>query len=206
MENTMESNFVSVEAIDEDKKHYSFLRLSCIESKELSWKAKGLHTYFMTRPSGWTINMKDFLSRSTDGQASLSTGVKELVDKSYLYHLVTRNEKKQIIKWSYLVFTQPHSIEEATAVAAEKFPKAKLFIRVNKKVSSDENLLPDPPSIGNQGAIINNSINNKHHSSFHSSSSKNKFFSSSSVMKECTDAHASDLDTRDFQSLSKENP
>lgn len=52
--------------------------LRIIELPSLSWGAKGLWTYLISRPDGWTVSRADILARSTEGERAVRTLVKEL--------------------------------------------------------------------------------------------------------------------------------
>jgi len=71
-------------------KRYKTIFLEATEDPRLSWKAKGLHTYLMSRPPGWEIHYHHLASCSTDGKSSLGSAVKELSALGYL-----RIEKEQ---------------------------------------------------------------------------------------------------------------
>ena len=59
---------------------------------ELSWKAKGLHTYLISRPPDWQIRYSDLLKRASDGRASLKSAVQELKERGYL--VITQDRQK----------------------------------------------------------------------------------------------------------------
>lgn len=87
-------------------KNYTTLNLSCVNDN-LSWKAKGLHTYLISRPETWKIWKDDLIKRSKDGVSSLESGLKELVDNKYLYRLPQRNSNGTFAGCIYLVFEEP---------------------------------------------------------------------------------------------------
>ena len=63
---------------------YKTVYLEAAEHPHLSWKAKGLHLYLMSRPPGWQIRYNDLLQRAKDSKTSLSSAIKELQDAGYL--------------------------------------------------------------------------------------------------------------------------
>lgn len=63
---------------------YTTIGLRVVEDPGLSWKAKGLHLYLYSRPSGWKIRYSDLLRRSRDGKSSLQAAVDELKRHGYL--------------------------------------------------------------------------------------------------------------------------
>jgi hypothetical protein len=49
-----------------------------LENPKLSWKAKGLLTYLMSRPNDWKIYMTQLLKVSTDGRVAVQAALAEL--------------------------------------------------------------------------------------------------------------------------------
>ena len=71
-----------------------------IQNKQLSWKAKGILIYLLSRPDNWTAQMQDIINQSTDGESATRAGVQELIDAGYLVRRVEHNkETGQFIKW-----------------------------------------------------------------------------------------------------------
>jgi hypothetical protein len=73
--------------VKKDKRYYA-LCLDAIEDQRLSWKAKGLHTYLVSRPDGWKIRINDLLNRASGGKSQILSAVKEL--KKYKWLTITR--------------------------------------------------------------------------------------------------------------------
>jgi len=63
---------------------YKTTYLEVVENPDLSWKAKGLHLYLMSRPPNWQIRYNDLLRRAKDSKTSLSSAIKELKAAGYL--------------------------------------------------------------------------------------------------------------------------
>lgn len=60
------------------------------EKPTLSWKAKGIMLYLLSRPNDWIVRMTDLIKRSTDGAKSTRTGIHELLRAGYM----TREQKR----------------------------------------------------------------------------------------------------------------
>lgn len=90
-------NFVTV--------HKSF-----IHDDNLSWKAKGILLYLLSRPDDWRIYETELNKHSSDGRDSLRTGIKELEEAGYIHRTRKRNEKGQLREYEYEVFEQPNQI------------------------------------------------------------------------------------------------
>lgn len=64
-------------------KFYS-VDLRIIENSELSWAAKGVWTYLISRPDGWAVNRSDLLGKSKDGDTALRKILKDLEEAGLL--------------------------------------------------------------------------------------------------------------------------
>jgi DnaD/phage-associated family protein len=69
---------------------YVMIDRRIIDNTGLSFKAKGILTYLLSRPDGWEVNLIDLANRGTDGIDAVKSGVKELKDAGYLRHSGTR--------------------------------------------------------------------------------------------------------------------
>lgn len=105
-----------------NKLHRTINLTACLDTT-LSWKAKGIQTYIRTRPSKWQIWISDLIDRSRDNEASLRTGIKELIDKKYLYRTNVRDRKnRRIARWAFVSFDEPTEItdEELKEIVEEE--------------------------------------------------------------------------------------
>ena len=81
-----------------------------IHDDNLSWKAKGILLYLLSRPDDWRIYETELNKHSSDGRDSLRTGIKELEQAGYIHRTRRRNEKGQLREYEYQVFEQPNQI------------------------------------------------------------------------------------------------
>lgn len=89
-----------------------------IENNALSYKAKGILTYLMSRPDGWEVSIADLINRSTDGKASVRAGMRELKKAGHVKYTVTRDGRR-ITGLLIEVYEQPGK-QEADFQPAEK--------------------------------------------------------------------------------------
>jgi hypothetical protein len=77
-----------------------------LENADMSWQAKGMLTYLLSKPGNWNVCVEDLISRSKDGKSSVYATIKEL---EALGHIVKtpHREKGRIAKWVYDVFEEP---------------------------------------------------------------------------------------------------
>lgn len=77
-----------------------------INNPKLSFKAKGILTYLLSRPDGWEVNVPDLVNHGTDGPAAIRAGLKELRDCGHIRYNQER-EGGYIRRWVIEVYEVP---------------------------------------------------------------------------------------------------
>lgn len=77
-----------------------------LSDRSISYKAKGILAYLLSKPNDWITYISDLEKRSSDGRDSIRTGLKELEDNGYIERKRVR-EKGQFKGWEYIVYEQP---------------------------------------------------------------------------------------------------
>ena len=148
----MENNLIIIRA--DHEKNYKVIDLTCVQDEKLSWKAKGIFNYFVTRPLHWSIKIADLFKKSKDGMNSLNSGIKELIEAGYLFRIIKKTDKGIITNWAYLTKEIPCSDKEIIPFIPEGY---KLH---SKNPLMDNPFMGDPP-MGNPSSYNNKNINNK---------------------------------------------
>lgn len=78
-----------------------------LENPALSFKAKGILAYLLSRPDGWEVNVPDLVNRSTDGPSAIRSGLKELRAAGHVVYNRARDDKMHITKWIIEVHERP---------------------------------------------------------------------------------------------------
>jgi hypothetical protein len=73
----------------------------------ISWKAKGLMGYMLTRPAGWVYNHKDLVNRAKDGKDAVTSALQELTEAGYIDYYQERLPNGKFGKWIYDVYERP---------------------------------------------------------------------------------------------------
>ncbi|MFZ6007220.1 MAG: hypothetical protein ACOYU2_06145 [Nitrospirota bacterium] len=94
---------------------FSTIYLGAVEDSRLSWKAKGLHTYLISRPPGWVIRLTDLLRRAGDGKTSLLAGVEELKESGYILITRTKDEKGRFTGTLWEVYEVSQTVKESAS-------------------------------------------------------------------------------------------
>jgi DnaD/phage-associated family protein len=112
-----------------------------IDNPDLSFKAKGILTYLLSRPDGWEVNVPDLVNHSTDGAAAIRTGLKELRTAGHI-HYNTQREGGYIKKWVIEVYELPRT--ELNPVPED----------VTDKVLDDDFQQVENLQVGNRGEVL----------------------------------------------------
>ena len=84
-----------------------------IHDNNLSWKAKGLLLYFLSRPDDWQIYETELIKHTSDGLSSLKSGIKELEKTGYIERKRKRDDKGRLKEYEYEVFEQPYHMRNS---------------------------------------------------------------------------------------------
>lgn len=111
------------------KDNYVVIDKTLLNNRELSWKAKGLHSYLMSLPDDWRVQETDLVKRSKDGKESTRSAIKELTEAGYIKRVAIR-EKGKFKSWEFVVYelptfdTEPANEPEANDPPEQQKPDA----------------------------------------------------------------------------------
>ncbi len=142
-ENNTDDNKTIFRVVKDKDNPFVMMDRRVLENPALSWKAKGLLAYLLSRPDNWKIIMGDLVKRSTDGEHSTRGALKELIEAKHVVRITERDEDQRFIGFVYEVYEKP-------------FPE-------NHKMGSEEPFCENPqvenPQVENH--TLNNTNNNK---------------------------------------------
>ena len=81
------------------KNGFTQISNSLLEDTRLSWRAKGLLCYMLSRPDNWKINKTDLYKRGTEGRDAMTNALKELKQLGYLHVYPNKNAQGQVEGW-----------------------------------------------------------------------------------------------------------
>lgn len=94
------------------KKNYTVVNNQILGDSSISWKAKGIWLYAMSRPDDWNFNLEDIINQSTDGRESVRSALLELKNAGYLIkNTQVKDEKGQFTKVEWIFFETPQEIK-----------------------------------------------------------------------------------------------
>ena len=92
------------------------LATHALRNKELSWAAKGIHSFIMQLPSDWELNLQGLSTCSIDKATATTTGFNELLNAGYVERFAVR-EKGRFMGYEYNIYEYP--IENKTPSKAK---------------------------------------------------------------------------------------
>jgi hypothetical protein len=82
-----------------------------LEDENLSFKAKGILAYLLSKPDNWKVIIGNLVNYSTDGKASVYAGLKELKESGYYAKKPIRDDSgRRIVRWESTVYEVPNSL------------------------------------------------------------------------------------------------
>ncbi|MEB7782262.1 DnaD domain protein [Mammaliicoccus sciuri] len=78
-----------------------------IHDDTISWKAKGILLYLLSRPDDWQVYETELVKHTSDGLSSLKSGIKELEEIGYIRRTRKRDDKGRLKEYEYSVFEHP---------------------------------------------------------------------------------------------------
>lgn len=73
----------------------------------LSWKAKGILSYLLSKPDDWIVYEKDIIKHARDGRDSVRAGLVELEKAGYIHRETLRGDRGKFLGKAYEVFERP---------------------------------------------------------------------------------------------------
>jgi len=93
--------------VDKNKENpYVMLNKTPLSDNRISWRAKGIWAYLLSKPDNWTVREKDLMNKSTEGRDAVRAAIKELVENGYIVKTEIR-DKGKYIGVEYSVFETP---------------------------------------------------------------------------------------------------
>lgn len=86
--------------------NYTVINNTALNDTRLSWKAKGIITYMLSKPDDWKFYISELVKHSTDGERAFRSGFKELKTLGYVTRKPLR-EGQRIVGWETIVHEVP---------------------------------------------------------------------------------------------------
>ena len=113
--------------IKDKENPYVMLNKHFLNDAELSFRAKGLLAYLLSKPNDWQVYQSQLETASRDGRKGIRSAVKELLDAGYIARQRQRDEKGQLRESVYNVYELPPGIGEVQSVDPAKQKREKFL-------------------------------------------------------------------------------
>ena len=87
-DNEMEDRVASIK---KSKVPFSQIANAILNDPELSFKAKGIYAYMISKPDNWNFTIQSIASQVKDGKASIQAGIKELKGSGWIKYIKHKN-------------------------------------------------------------------------------------------------------------------
>lgn len=135
-----------------EREYYVVMDNRVLEDHRLSWKARGVIAYLLSKPDGWEVMTAELINSGPDGRQSVESALSELEHIGYLIrHHQVRGEKGHFDS----VQTEIH--ECPTSGWPEARARKKAQVRTDADYPQPGNPRTDNPQAGNPRRVITNS-------------------------------------------------
>jgi len=86
--------------------HYFLMSRKSAQDRELSFEARGMLAYILSKPDTWQINIDD-LRQKDCGRDKVYKTLKELITSRYAERIITRDTNHRVVNVDYLVHEEP---------------------------------------------------------------------------------------------------
>ncbi|EPY6430610.1 helix-turn-helix domain-containing protein [Clostridium sporogenes] len=143
---------MAVFRVIKDKENpYVMLNKYFVYDGRLSLKAKGLMSYFLSRPDNWEFYSSEIEKNCKDGEKAIRTAIKELETNGYIERLLKRDSNGKLIGgYDYTIYEIPQNIKSDETTCTKGEPK-------RQNAYSAKCLSGETP-IRRNGGLLNNDI------------------------------------------------
>ncbi len=135
-----------------------------LSDTNLSWKAKGILAYLLSKPDDWIIRESDIVAHARDGRDAIRAGLRELVAHRYIWKRQRKGENGQWGSTECLIFEVPPASEEElvkrlSQVGIDAGTPLTENPSTGNPVTAEENPVTENPSTGNPPLLSNEYTN-----------------------------------------------
>ena len=131
------------------KKHtspYVILDKTCLEEDGLSWRAKGIHAYLISKPDDWQVRLSQLIAAGKEGREAVRSAIKELSEAGYLHRVAMRQPDGTLQGQEWSVYESP--FDRTTGNPSDGEDDATKARARAKKHREDTDSTPKPLSLG----------------------------------------------------------
>ncbi len=108
----------------EKREQYVVINMDTAADTSISWEAKGLHMYLLSRPDNWKVYVDHLASIGVGGEKKIRRMLNELILRGYVERHSIR-ETGKFLSWEYIVYETPDAPKGKMAPVGQKRHAAK---------------------------------------------------------------------------------
>jgi len=93
---------------------FAQIERALLDNADLSWGAKGMLSYLLSKPEKWTVRMTDLERRATDGKYTVKRYMKELIEAGYVVRQHARGKGGKLAGVEFIVHEHPVDREQVS--------------------------------------------------------------------------------------------
>ena len=93
--------------IERRRNNFVMIDKGFAENPNLSYKAKGIMVYLLSKPDDWKVIVKDLVNHGKDGKTAVYSGLKELSEQGYYRKVPVKDKRGRITHWEGTVSELP---------------------------------------------------------------------------------------------------
>lgn len=129
----------------EKNRDYTTINNTSVHDERLSWKAKGIHVFMLTRPDDWVFYNEELQKWAKDGRDSFLAGLKELQKFGYVKKIRERNEDGTF-DYVTVVYEVPQEVKPPTGKPITDNPSTEKPLTENPQLLSTNKLITNTPN------------------------------------------------------------
>jgi len=132
------------------QKNFSIISNIPLNDKSISFKAKGIWAYLMSKPEDWEVRVSNLINTSTEGRDAIYSGIKELVEAGYMNKIQHRDESGKMTGMEYQVFEDPMNRPSEPVTenpdSDNRDSDNRTQLKTDNKIKTDDDKTEPPPS------------------------------------------------------------
>lgn len=149
----------------EKDRNYTVIKNTIFHDKRISWGAKGVLGYALTKPDDWSLYISEVVKNGSDKKTKVSFYFKELREAGY-FELKRIYENGKIAKIEYIISEQASHSEEINIITRhqkrKEQEKLKAVNPIQEKPKQEkllqENLVIEKPSLLNTNSLLSTEL------------------------------------------------
>ncbi len=116
-----------------------------LEDPRISWRAKGILAYLLSKPDGWSVRMENVLKHGTEGRDAVASAMKELQSAGYAWIATSRNPDGSLAGKTWIISEEPRCPEKPVISGTDALKNRQSEKPIIGESAASNNNLPSFP-------------------------------------------------------------